>query len=167
MAFKKIRTDYYIADTITDLDQIKDRNMGIECQVIQEAALYCLMSTGEWVRQTPERAVVAPESGLTEIEVERMIDRKIAEAKTALIVNSSSNLTDIILSYPDGIYSIWIDRSQSDLPEDVILNSSPCQGMVNIKDKIAQILIFDNEGELYTATFSSNAPLSWKRLMTI
>lgn len=53
MAVTKIRALQWIADTVDDLSKISDEKMGTECHVIKEAAEYMLMSTGEWVRQTP------------------------------------------------------------------------------------------------------------------
>lgn len=61
MAFEKIRALQYIADTIEDLKNIKDFRIGTECHVIKEACEYMLMSTGEWIRQTPSSEGVLPE----------------------------------------------------------------------------------------------------------
>lgn len=59
MAVTKIRAFQWIADTIEDLKNISDERMGTECHVIKEAAEYMLMSTGEWVRQTPGNIGIA------------------------------------------------------------------------------------------------------------
>lgn len=53
MAFEKVRAFQYIADTVEDLSLIKEKKIGLECYVIQEACEYKRMSTGEWVRQIP------------------------------------------------------------------------------------------------------------------
>ena len=50
MAFEKINSMYYMADTKEDLANITAKKMGIECFVIKEACEYKLMSTGEWAK---------------------------------------------------------------------------------------------------------------------
>lgn len=66
MAFKKIRNDGYIADTKEDLKLIREKDMGAEVYVIKEAAEYKLMSTGEWVKQTPASAAGGAEIDTSE-----------------------------------------------------------------------------------------------------
>lgn len=61
MAFEKIRALQWIADTKEDLKNIKEKHIGAECRVIKEACEYMLMSTGEWVKQTPSSDVVIPD----------------------------------------------------------------------------------------------------------
>lgn len=51
MAYKRIRTDVYIADEAKDLDLIPEKDMGASCYVIKEGAEYRLTSKGEWVNQ--------------------------------------------------------------------------------------------------------------------
>ena len=67
MAYKKFRAFQYIADTKADLKAIpfSKEDMGTECLVIKEACEYILMSTGEWVRQSPISSGDNPTPNLT------------------------------------------------------------------------------------------------------
>lgn len=56
MAYKKTKNDGYLADTREDLKLIDEKDMGAEAFIIKEASKYKLMSTGEWVKQTPTSA---------------------------------------------------------------------------------------------------------------
>ena len=67
MAYKKVRTGQYMADTIEDLKKIPETEMGAECIVIKEACEYKLMSTGEWIKQTASAAASAPGSVMSEV----------------------------------------------------------------------------------------------------
>lgn len=60
MSFKLIRKDYWIADSVSDLDNVPEKDMGASCYIINGAAEYKLTSDGNWVKQVP------PTSGATE-----------------------------------------------------------------------------------------------------
>lgn len=51
MAYKKIKNNNYVADSVADLKKICERDMNASCYVIDEACEYRLKSTGEWVKQ--------------------------------------------------------------------------------------------------------------------
>lgn len=76
MAFEKINSMYYMADTKEDLANITAKKMGIECFVIKEACEYKLMSTGEWVKQA--QVTATGETDLTGYATEEYVDEKVA-----------------------------------------------------------------------------------------
>lgn len=65
MAYKLIRKDNYIADSVSDLAAIPEKDMGSYCYVIENANEYRLTSKGEWVRQTAVAAEGESSSDLT------------------------------------------------------------------------------------------------------
>lgn len=52
MAYKLIRKDCWIADSVSDLENVPEKDMGASCYVINGAAEYKLTSNGIWVKQT-------------------------------------------------------------------------------------------------------------------
>lgn len=53
MAYKLIRKDCWIADQVSDLDNMPEKDMGASCYVIGNATEYKLTSDGTWVKQVP------------------------------------------------------------------------------------------------------------------
>ena len=51
MAFKRINSTYFMADTVEDLNSLPEVEMGTECFVIAEAAEYRVTSDGKWFNQ--------------------------------------------------------------------------------------------------------------------
>lgn len=62
MAFKRINSTYFMADTAEDLNNLPKVEMGAECYVIAEAVEYRASSNGEWFKQV-QGGAVAPEGG--------------------------------------------------------------------------------------------------------
>lgn len=56
MAIKRINQHYFLIDSLEDLTQIPNPEMGSECFVIAEACEYKANSAGEWFRQVPATA---------------------------------------------------------------------------------------------------------------
>lgn len=77
MAYKFIRRDTYIADSVSDLSAIPEKDMGSTCYVIDEAADYCLMSTGKWVKQTAAGSSDGTQNG-TNYATEEYVDNALA-----------------------------------------------------------------------------------------
>jgi hypothetical protein len=53
MAFKRINSTYFMADTVEDLNNLPEVEMGTECFVIEAACEYRISSDGKWFNQTP------------------------------------------------------------------------------------------------------------------
>lgn len=93
MAFKKIRNDYYLIDTKEDLNSLRENDMGAQVYVIKEAAEYQLMSTGEWVKQTP---AVSGSTGGAEIDTSMFATKdELENAVNSIVVPSVEGLASI------------------------------------------------------------------------
>ena len=64
MAFKRINSTYFMADTVEDLNNLPEVEMGTECFVIAEAAEYRATSDGKWFNQTPSASTSTEEESV-------------------------------------------------------------------------------------------------------
>ena len=93
MAIKKIRNDYYLIDTKEDLNSLRENDMGAQVYVIKEAAEYQLMSTGEWVKQTP---VVSGSTGGAEIDTSMFATKdELENAVNSIVIPSVDGLASV------------------------------------------------------------------------
>lgn len=93
MAIKKIRNDYYLIDTKEDLNSLRENDMGAQVYVIKEAAEYQLMSTGEWVKQTP---AVSSSTGGAEIDTSMFATKdELENAVNGIVVPSVEGLASV------------------------------------------------------------------------
>ena len=93
MAIKKIRNDYYLIDTKEDLNSLRENDMGAQVYVIKEAAEYQLMSTGEWVKQTP---TVSGSTGGAEIDTSMFATKdELENAVNGIVVPSVEGLASV------------------------------------------------------------------------
>ena len=90
MAYKKIRNNIYIADTVEDLKLIKETDIGASCKIIKEASEYKLMSTGEWVKQIQSSSTI---TGGTEIDTSNFATKtELKEAVDSIQIPSIEGL---------------------------------------------------------------------------
>lgn len=76
MAFKRINSTYFMADTAEDLNNLPEVEMGTECYVIAEAIEYRVSSDGEWFKQV-QGGATAPEGGEEEsIDLSNYVTRE-------------------------------------------------------------------------------------------
>lgn len=78
MAFKRVNSVYFMADSKEDLKNLPEMPMGAECYVISEACEYKVNSKGEWIIQ--RAGSVAPgsvEVDLTGYATEKYVDEKV------------------------------------------------------------------------------------------
>ena len=93
MAFKKIRNDYYLIDTKEDLNSLREDDMGAQVYVIKEAAEYQLMSTGEWIKQTP---AVSGSTGGAEIDTSMFATKdELENAVNSIVIPSVDGLASV------------------------------------------------------------------------
>ena len=93
MAIKKIRNDYYLIDTKEDLNSLRENDMGAQVYVIKEAAEYQLMSTGEWVKQTP---TVSGSTGGAEIDTSMFATKdELENAVNSIVIPSVEGLASV------------------------------------------------------------------------
>lgn len=82
MAFKRVNSVYFMADSKEDLKDLPASAMGAECYVISEACEYKANSKGEWIIQ--RAATVAPgsvEVDLTGYATEKYVDKAVASVE--------------------------------------------------------------------------------------
>lgn len=72
-----------------------------------------------------------------------------------------------------GVYNIWVSKTNSDLPEQVKAKNSSVRGLCSVGTVNAQtkewhgwILIFDQDGEIYSRYIRKSAATNWKHLVT-
>lgn len=78
MAYKIVRKDTYLCDSASDLVNIKEKDMGASCYVLDEGAEYRLLSTGEWVKQSTVAGSSDGEVDLTGYATEAYVDKAIS-----------------------------------------------------------------------------------------
>lgn len=100
--FKKNWNGDFYADTKEDLASITGE-IGTEAIVIKESARYCLMSTGEWVKQAAPGAASSGEMDLTGYAQESFVETKTAEALAASQKYTDEKIKEIEIPSVEGL----------------------------------------------------------------
>lgn len=202
MAIKRINQHYFQIDSLEDLTQIPNPEMGSECFVIAEACEYKANSAGEWFRQAPAAADTSSfatkeelESAINSIEIpsvdglasEEYVDNAIADANPVkdiygdahafgLMVDSSDNTTlvDAMLAKGKvGMYNFHVEKGSPGQPEEVVAKNSSCRGIACVDTYRSDtnwygwIIMFDQDGDMYTQYIRNAEPKGWKKLLTV
>ena len=188
---KRINSVYFLADDVTDLEQIKNPTMGVECFVITEACEYRATSDGRWIKQAKQNEGPA---GDTDIDLSNYVTKE--ELNTAiedtkantlfgeddeamasnpgsqfgLVINKGDTTTipDAMLKKGIGMYTLWVSKGNPDLPADVIAKNGSVRGLCcvdTVKDTgwYGWILLFDHDGYLYSRYIRNSAPTEWRK----
>ena len=183
MAFKKINSTYYMADTFEDLSNIPDPKMGTECFVIKEAIEYKAMSTGEWVKQVfnmgTESNDCVTRDELNQIVESTKVNTTFGETEEAMASNPGSafgiavnkgeteSIVDKMIAKGIGLYTFWISKDNTDLPAEAKAKNSSCRGLCCV-DTVKEtgwygwIQLFDHDGYMYTRYIRNSVPTEWR-----
>lgn len=90
----------------------------------------------------------------------------------ALNKGDERTLPEVMLSKGVGMYNFWIHKSNPSLPAEAIEKNSSCRGLCcvdTVKDTgwYGWILLFDQDGEVYSQYIRNSEPKGWKRFMTV
>lgn len=157
MAFKRINSTYFMADTVEDLNNLPEVEMGTECFVIAEAAEYRATSDGKWFNQTPSAStsteeesvdlsgyatkeelanyVSKEEMGETKVETmfgeteENMASNPGSAFGIAVNKGETEGIVEKMFAKGIGLYTFWISKDNADLPAAVKEKNSSCRGL--------------------------------------
>lgn len=89
----------------------------------------------------------------------------------ALNNGDTRTLPEAMLEKGIGMYNFWIHKSNTSLPEKVISKKSSCRGLCCV-DTVKEtgwygwILLFDQDGEVYSQYIRNSEPKGWKHFVT-
>ena len=157
MAFKRINSTYFMADTVEDLNSLPEVEMGTECFVIAEAAEYRATSDGKWFNQTSGAStstedepvdlsgyatkeelanyVSKEEMGETKAETmfgeteENMASNPGSAFGIAVNKGETEGIVEKMFAKGIGLYTFWISKDNADLPAAVKEKNSSCRGL--------------------------------------
>lgn len=94
-------------------------------------------------------------------------------SKFGIALNSGDTRTlpEAMLEKGVGMYNFWIHKSNASLPEKVINKKSSCRGLCCV-DTVKEtgwygwILLFDQDGEVYSQYIRNSEPKGWKHFVT-
>lgn len=157
MAFKRINSTYFMADTVEDLNNLPEVEMGTECFVIAEAAEYRATSDGKWFNQTSSAStsteeesvdlsnyitkeelanyVSKEEMGETKVETmfgeteENMASNPGSAFGIAVNKGETEGIVEKMFAKGIGLYTFWISKDNADLPAAVKEKNSSCRGL--------------------------------------
>jgi hypothetical protein len=187
MAFKRINSIYFLADTAKDLDALPKADMGAECFVIEEACEYKITSAGVWVKQNKnatESSNVDLSNYVTKDELNSAFEKNKANTAFGETEENMSNnpgsafgiavnkgdkesIVDKMIQKGIGLYTFWISKDNADLPAEVKAKNSSCRGLCcvdTVKDTgwYGWIQLFDHDGYLYSRYIRNSVPTDWR-----
>lgn len=179
MALKRIDPFYYLADEVSDLENIKEAIMGTECFVISEASKFCCTSDGRWINQVkPHEDYISREEfekilNATKVNTtfgespEVMAENPGSAFGIALNSGESKTIIEAMKEKGIGLYTFWIHKSNPDLPAEVLAKKSSCRGLCcvdTVKDTgwYGWVQLFDHDGYMYTRYIRNSEPTDWR-----
>lgn len=188
MAFKRISSIYFLADSANDLNSLPKVDMGVECFVIEEAAEYKATSDGKWIKQVKNASASGSESvDLSNYATKEDLEKALEESKADTMFgeteeNMASNpgsafgiavnkgetegIVDKMIAKGIGLYTFWISKDNADLPAEVKAKNSSCRGLCCV-DTVKEtgwygwIQLFDHDGYMYTRYIRNSVPTEW------
>lgn len=187
MALKRISSIYFLADDVSDLSEIKNPAMGVECFVIAEACEYRCTSDGRWIKQVKASSSSGADMDLSNYATKDDLSNALKETKAnttfgesaeimaenpgsafgiALNKGETKSIVEAMLEKGIGLYTFWIHKSNPDLPAEALAKNSSCRGLCCV-DTIKEtgwygwIQLFDQDGYMYSRYIRNSEPSDW------
>ena len=163
-------------DSKAELTSIIGAEMGDIAYVVNEASKYMINSVGEWVNQTgiADQGLATEEYVDNAIEAINPVKDIYGDAHAfGLMVDSTDNKTLIqamLEKGKAGMYNFHVENGSPGQPEEVVAKNSSCRGIACVdtyrsdSNWYGWILMFDQDGDVYTQYIRDAEPKGWKKV---
>ena len=164
----------YIADTIADMNAIRNASMGDTCLVVEDGNTYMANSQGVWVcPHAPTLQAHVSKEELAQMPFAKLMN-SIGEHTIALGPTNDKSMVELMDELGPGLYTIYIERSCQEIPAGAKEIDSSCRGIIcvdtyKIKEQGSDhfygwALLFDHGGNAYSKYVRRSIASEWKSL---